>query len=909
MKAPPRIRLGSLALVASCALAGRAHGQEVLERVEVTGSAIKRIDAETAVPVTILRSEDFKKYGVTSVEQIMALVSAGQQQQGASLNVGTNTAGATFADLRGIGSDKTLVLLNGRRVANSAFGLTEGAAAVDLNVIPFAAIDRVEVLRDGASALYGTDAIGGVINFITKRQYAGWVLTAGADRPQHRGGAAYNGNLGFGAGDLEKDRFNVFGFVDYSRQEHIGGLDRNFNARIPSALSSTTFPANYYQGGSTGNVAATAPGGCAAFPGLVASGTTSCRIATAPYVDYTPTTERISGLLKGSWKLSDADELGFEYFAAQNRAVSEIAPVPHGGLYQNRTRPDGSLNPYYPGNPGGSVPSPDIPLSSTYMDSSGAETPGVLPGFVHVRFRDVPLGGRVDRPLVQQQRALVTTEGNSAGWDYQAGASWNQNISRDYISGYDNGDTISDGVLNGIINPYGAQSAAGAMLIANSGLAGLLQTATGEVYGVDAKVSHDFDDALHAGRPIALAIGLEGRREVYQDHANTGFAALVADGTGIDPNSVSRGARIVYASYAELNVPVLRSLDLTAATRYDHYSDFGGTLNPKFSLRLQPIRQLLVRGSYSTGFRAPSVFELHSSQSYVASSVLNDPIRCPNGVPAPGVSASTACAVQFQELTGGNPNLRPEKSRNATGGIVVEPVADLSVAFDYFWIRLREQIGGVPDTTVFANYQTFADLFHRLPDGSLSTDGHACTNPATCGYVDLRTSNSGILQTSGIDLTGSYRLRAGAAGTFTMATNTTYVIEYKQQTYTDGPYVQNVGVYVGGGPIFRWQSTVSVGWTYALFGLGSQVHYKSGYADENMNTISPAFNKVASYTTFDLFGSWAPSRSLALVAGVKNLFDREPPFSNQVDWFQGGYDPRFTDPTGRTFYGRATYSF
>ena len=242
------------------AIAVPALAQQTLERVEITGSAIKRIDAETAVPVTVLRIDDLKKQGITTVEQILGNISAGQTQQGASQNVGASSAGATFADLRGIGSNKTLVLLNGRRIANSAFGGSgTGAASVDINTIPFAALDRVEVLRDGASALYGSDAVGGVINFITKRTYSGATITVGTDQPKGPGGQNYTGNFGFGGGDLAKDKFNFFGFIDYNHSEHIGGLDRPFNHRIPSGLSPTTFPANYYQGGSTGNVAAQGP--------------------------------------------------------------------------------------------------------------------------------------------------------------------------------------------------------------------------------------------------------------------------------------------------------------------------------------------------------------------------------------------------------------------------------------------------------------------------------------------------------------------------------------------------------------------------------------------------------------------------------------------------------------------------
>ncbi|MDQ2990867.1 MAG: TonB-dependent receptor plug domain-containing protein, partial [Pseudomonadota bacterium] len=149
----------------SAAAMAQTDNAAPIQRVEITGSAIKRIDAETAVPVTIIKMDDLKKQGVTTIEQVMANLTVSQSSLGTSQVVGSGTGGASYADLRGIGANKTLVLLNGRRLANNAFD----SSAPDLNMIPFAALERVEVLRDGASSLYGSDAVGGVINFITRK--------------------------------------------------------------------------------------------------------------------------------------------------------------------------------------------------------------------------------------------------------------------------------------------------------------------------------------------------------------------------------------------------------------------------------------------------------------------------------------------------------------------------------------------------------------------------------------------------------------------------------------------------------------------------------------------------------------------------------------------------------------------
>ena len=229
---------------------GLAFGQAQLERVEVTGSSIKRTNAsEGALPVTILRAEDLRQQGVTSVEGIVQLLTASQSSSGGSNSIGSGTGGAAFANLRGLGTSKTLILLNGRRLAAFAFGVD----AVDLNSIPFAVVDRVEVLRDGASAIYGTDAVSGVINFITKRTFNGGALTLEAIKPLKAGGSEERGSIVMGFGNLEKDGMNFWLSFDKQNKDRLRALDRTFSASgvIPgkgvSGSSGTTFPGNFSQ--------------------------------------------------------------------------------------------------------------------------------------------------------------------------------------------------------------------------------------------------------------------------------------------------------------------------------------------------------------------------------------------------------------------------------------------------------------------------------------------------------------------------------------------------------------------------------------------------------------------------------------------------------------------------------------
>jgi iron complex outermembrane receptor protein len=893
---------GSAAVVGMGLMAQPVMAQEpVMQRVEITGSAIKRIDAETSVPVTVIKMDDLKKQGVTTIEQVLGNLAVSQASAGTSQVVGSSTGGASFADLRGIGSNKTLILLNGRRLANNAFD----SSAPDLNMIPFAALERVEVLRDGASALYGSDAVGGVINFITKKDFTGGNVTVGADSPQHPGGKSKSANLAYGFGDLSKDGFNIFAVVDHQKQDPIKGTQRPFNTRYAGGLSPTTNPANYYQAGDSGNP--TAPS-CATGTNLIpaapnaAGVVTGCQMTTSSFVDYIPKNERNSALIKGTMRLGDNHELSLEYLATQSKVGSQIAPVPYGGLKMNRTMADGSLNPFYPGNPGAITP--NIPLDPLFAPTAAQAAAGIKPGFINVKWRDLPNGPRADHNKNDQQRFVALLTGAVAGWDYDAAFSYNKNKVKEGLTGYSDGSMITAGVLNGIINPFGDQTAAGTALLMSAALDGTIQTATGKTTGVDVHASREFGDWFGAGKKTALAIGAEARREEFVQAANTAYAEKVVSSTGLDPELHNEGKRNVYAAYAEFNMPVLSTLDLTAALRFDKYSDFGSSTNPKVSLRWQPSKQVLVRSSFSTGFRAPSLYEINSAQAYTNTSQYDDPVNCPGGTPIAGKPAAANCQQQFQALTGGNTNLEPEKSRNASLGIVFEPINNLTMNVDLWMVNLKHTIGSLSQDNIFADPITYASVFHRNPAGNLSTDGSECPDPATCGYVDQRTQNLGGIKTNGVDFGLIYKMRTASMGNLTMSLNSTFVNKYSYQNADGAAWNKNVGIFSGGGPIFKWQDTANLNWSMGPWGAGLTGHYKSGYSDQD----DPSFH-VASYSTFDAYGSFAMKKGFNITFGVRNLADREPPLTYQTQVFQAGYDPRYTDPTGRTYYVRAGYSF
>ena len=847
-----------------------------LQRIEVTGSAIRRVDAETAVPVTILRTEELKKQGVTSTEQLINRISANQSSVGAGRSVGSSSGGASFADLRGIGANKTLVLLNGRRLSNNATSTSAGSG-VDLNTIPFAAIDRVEVLRDGASALYGTDAIGGVINFITKKSVTEGQLSAGGSTPTHAGGgdtSNFSGSWGFG--DLDNDRFNVFGVISHDKQQSLKARDRDYTynyqpGRGLDYSSGTASPANWSQGVNATNPLAAS--GCNGSGLILRNGI--CRQSVWNYLDLVPETEKTSFFGKATGKLADDHNVSLEYFWARNENRTQIGPGLLTGLQVN----PGTA--FYPGN--GVTPGP----TNFALDPSQP---------VDVNWRESEVGARRHEDDNVNQRILLTFDGVVAGWDYNIGAAYNQSkVTNTILSGYVDDRAVAEGIANGVINPFGAQSPAGAALLAANNIDGDYGVAVGRVKSIDGRASRDIGDWFGAG-PAALALGGEYRKEDFHQDFSPWDANIQS--LGVDPAAAVSGDRSVQAEYAELNVPVLDSLELSAAVRHDKYSDFGSTTNPKYSFRFQPFKQLVVRGAYSEGFRAPSLYELYNpvSTGFTVANY-NDPRLCGGGSPANGGIANRDCAQQFFNQTGGNSDLKPETARNVTLGFVYQPLNNLSLGLDFWWIKIANQISEFPENAVFEQPDLYPDRIVRKPDGSID---HIVTGLANLGKV----------KTSGVDVSVDYRFPETALGQFGANLQGTYVTRYDYQQDLGGAYIDKLGDYRGGtfssaGAVTRWRHNLNGTWAKGPLGATLTNRFISGYNDDDRST----HGKVGSWNVWDLAGTYTWRQTAQVTVGVQNLFDREPPFSNQTSTFQSGYDPRYSDPFGRTLYTRLSYNF
>lgn len=905
-----KISTGVLLALGGALLSPLAVQAQDTQRIEITGSSIRRIAGETALPVTVIKVEDLTRQGVTSTEQAIARIAANQSNYGASAAIGGTTGGTSQADLRGLSgptgvdSNKTLVLLNGRRLANHAFD----AAAVDLNAIPLAAIDRIEVLRDGASALYGTDAIGGVLNFILKREFTGFEVGVQATKPQASGGGdTQRINLAGGFGSLDKERFNFMASLDWRKQSTLEAADRKFSktgiigttrAAIGSGTSGTSFPGDlngFEPSGPLCNPPSSIPRNANADN---TGAFDSCRYDFSRDVDILTDNEQVTGLLRGSFAISPEHTASVEYLRANNKSLAHVAPVP-----QNHLMPASS--PFFPAGapltPGGI---PDV------NNPTGPNVPGGV-----ANWRAIPGGKRTSGDDTTSERLMAELQGVWSGWDYKAAIGSARNKSEASVKrGYLDDDAIQLGVFNGIINPFGDQTAAGLAAIDAAQVNEPTLVGTNKNNFIDFRVSRPDLMKLPAGS-LGAAFGVEYRKESSSFDALP-INLLLQNSLGIDPDSDTSGSRKVGAAYAELSIPVIKDLEVTLAGRFDKYNDFGSTFNPKIGVRYEPVKNFLVRGSANKGFRAPTLYEIYepASRTFTTDNY-DDPLLCPGGTPVPGASAGTVCGQQVLKREAGPvglglpaSTLDPEKATNFTLGFAFEPTPQLSLGLDFWKIKIKNLISPLPEQAVFGDPVKYANRFIRCsaltPAERANID--VCLNFPSfdpIAYIDTPNENLGELHTSGIDWSVVWRSPTTAYGNFRVGIEGTYVTKYQYQREKGGAFLNPLGAYSDNAPVFRWQHVLTGTWNFGEWSTLLAQRYKSGYTDQD------GVNKVGSYSIFDAAVTWTGVKNLTLTAGINNLLDTDPRKSVQNNTFQRGYDPRFSDPLGRTFVLRAGYTF
>jgi iron complex outermembrane receptor protein len=896
---PRRLVLSSVAL-AVLTLVNQANAQQAdapVARVEVTGSSIKRLAAEEALPITTIKAEELVKQGMTTLADVMMAL-----PQSASL-APSNAGSGTNINLRGLGVNRTLVLLNGRRLANEA--IADGYASLDY--IPMSALSRVEVLRDGASSIYGSDAIGGVVNFITKPSYTGTSITAQVVRPERSGGGKEQRvSATWGMGDLAKDGWNFYATIDGHKRSRLLEKDRLDLApsvdeltsigRAPSLASGGyATPANYTT--ATNKVAANPyfATGCQA-PYSILGGKSTCVLNNDEYGTALHANEQYTLYAKATKRINDDHTVTLDYSRGQASIYGAKNPTQVLAVGSNQPLLP-STSKWYPGNSGG-VPAPAVSLKGVPLT---------------VTWAVADAGAAITRDTQINQRLALSAEGRVSGWDYKTGLVYGLSQRNGYYeSGYFDGQALINGLADGTLNPFGTQDQAGMDTLKKASVDGMHnRDSESKFAGVDATISRPLMQL--AGGDMALALGADFHRDATRDD-KLKQAEAVTYAKFVSSHGAS--SRTVTGLLAELDMPVTKELDLDAAVRADKYSDFGTTVNPKISFRYQPTKYLMFRGSANTGFRAPTLFDRYGYRSTTVANATtaakwDDPVQCPGGTPGvagtgkplPGLVASTVCNANLNRMTGSNPNLTPEKSKGGTLGFVIEPTKSLTMSADYWMVNMTDMLANLPEQTYFLDYANYSKYFVRNADGSLA-------------YIDNTTMNLGGQKAAGVDITANYEFPRTSYGTFKVGLDGTYLTRFDNQLQPGSAWVSNIGQFglasngtTSSLPIitYRWKHTLRMTWANGDWTSQLTQNHNSGYTDQNL-VAQGYWRNIDTFSLWNLTVGYKGFPHTTIVAGVTNLFDMAPPTTNHSG-YTFGYLSSAANITGRAYNLRATYDF
>ncbi|MDC8784891.1 TonB-dependent receptor [Roseateles koreensis] len=899
----------------------QAQQQEVLERVTVTGSSIKRLESETALPVTVITRAQIEQTGATSVEDLLRRVSA---NSGAFSDSTQGSGYATSnANLRGLGANSTLVLLNGRRLANHPFGSIGGNVSVDLNSIPFAAIERVEVLRDGASAVYGTDAVGGVINFITRKDYKHGELSVRYGTTQPRiGGAEEGGTLSVGFGDYNADRFNLLMTANLQKNTRLRAIDQQLYNRfgdIPDAGAPTSgraFPGRLVDLNITPGAFSTLNPGAdfsACDPSVTVlqtlSGTTPngtkkmrCRFIYPASLDNLPDQEKGDFFGRFSFKLDQDNELFAEASYARAHGIGRIAPVPIDSLAGHFDRTTGEY------------PSFQLPTSSRYFPKdlltklgyTAADWDPSGTGSVEVALRAVPLGNRTNINTNEQERLVLGARGLFSGWDYDTGLTYAKAKGSLEYKNYVNEAKFIAALATGNINPFGPSADMSAWNSAR--MEGPMRQSSSTTIELDAKASREIFKM--DGGMAAVAVGVDFRNEKAEDNpVNADYAAgLHVGGEGTVPATTA--SRSISAVFSELSLPFAKGWEATLAARFDHYSDFGSTFNPRAALRYQPTKEVMFRGSYGTGFRAPTLWDVHSPASFTNSANPATDKACPAAMLA---DEDPRCVDnQFNVLNTASATLKAERSKQYTIGMVFEPTKSISATLDYWSIEKTDQISQVSGDAILSdNYllNLYQSRIHRIQTGA---------NAGIISYIDTPIENLGGMRTSGLDIDIRGRLNFQEYGNLNLGIAGTYVRQWERQVGKDTPYISYVGSAGDGSvvqPVPRWQHTATAEWIRGVWTVGLENVFVKGWNESALlvyNSVGGSTDHdVKNSSRWNLSASYKGFKDTTLRLGMRNVFDQAAPYTAVPSYgsHAAGYAGSFVDARGRFIYGSIGYQF
>ncbi len=900
------------------------------EKVIVTGTNIRRVDSETPSPVQVISSEDLKKSGYTSVAQVLQGITANGQ---GTLNQGFSQAfagGASGISLRGLTTAYTLVLIDGHRMAPYPLSDDGQRQFVDVSNIPFDAVERIEILKDGASAVYGSDAIAGVVNIILKHSFVGDTITAEYGAPTEGAGKTTHASISHGWGDLDVDGYNAYLNVEYRHQDPIyygdragdglwqslnytglGGLNKTpgvvnpFNPQPPTynqpylTIPGSTYSAatSYFYPGKC-NYNLQQAGGCA---------------YQNPYAELEPRTQNTNILgsftkaLENGWKLN----IQASVFDSQGEQY------PAGGLFTFPTGFGGNVGvasgvlPFVVG-----TPISEILLPANYPGNGlhqAAFLNGTIPGAPdpHTEYDST------------SQRFVADLSGTLGAWDIDANIGHTQVQTMQSVLG-----TMDIPAFNTAINA--TPGTPGFFSITGGNSQKLLNNIFPDTYAED--VSYlDFAE-LHASRDLMQlaggAMGLSTGISYVDRTMHSPAPNLIANGIVSGNNAYVSGSQQNTAAFAELVAPVLKSLELDGSVRYDYFDNGLAAWTGKLGFKFTPIDAISFRGSFGSGFRAPNAAENgQSGESYLALTTF-DPVLCPGGNAAAKGAVIAFCNYSPVTLQSSNPDLQPEHSLSGTLGMIFQPIKNWSSTFDLYSTEIKDQIVTGP---ISPNPVLSAPISELCSNGAGGT--YNCTVPTPL-YYPASYVNANSVSTTGWELTSAYRLPLGDVGTFKFAFDWSHTMGYilkldgvnYQLAGTHGPFVIGGDT---GNPRDKIQT--SVDWARGPVDVRFAVNYISSF-----NLTDPSYGlddcaagasavgnfpfgpppsqycKVDSFTTADVSAHYQFDKHWTLFGSITNLFNKQPPVDfNTYGGGQLPFNPSFHEAgaVGRFVDVGATYTF
>lgn len=938
-----------------------AIAQEAAEapvaKVFVTGSNIKRSDKEGSSPVQTVTAKQIAATGANTVAELLHSIPA--FGSGASVDIvdGGFSRGAATASLRGLGSSSTLVLLNGRRIASSAYAdPNQGKSAVyDLNSIPLSAIERVEIFKDGASAVYGSDAIAGVINFITKTDYTGFDLSAsaGANGDGEFGRKNVSGVIGFG--NLEKDRYNGFLSFDFSKRDSTvigdatGGVDQAsysyIQARLnPYSSSLTDQPFFYRERTTNGRNFATTYAlradvinrtGCDPSQQLVGSiaahnltatstlvGRTFCNFNLNDYSEVQSAGKDANLLARGNFKVSESITAFSEASYSRSErtylgAPRTISSTSSSTVFAADGRPTSQFQLILP------VGHPDNPFNNTPTTAAAGSRAAV-------GFRFVGHPGGSDN-INESFRVLAGLKGTSGAFDWETGVLWNRSERTEHYFGM---------LYRPVVERIMTENRTIAATIADpNSTRDLENRGFSQVLQIDAKASTTLGKL--PGGDIGLAFGGEARQEKIGLTPDTETRAGNIIGLA---NSIADGRRNVKSAFIELRTPFLNNFEMDFAGRYDKYPTESSFV-PKAGAKWTVSDKVAVRGTFARGFRAPALTQV-SPGGVQSFQTVTDSVRCPDGVVPLGNATSSDCAKSISSLSKANPELRPEKSKSASLGLILQPTKDLDILLDFYNIELRDETALLGAQTVIDHpnqYPGAEVLRDTNPANQLTlADGTVVPNSGPLLQVNRSYINQGLTKVSGVDLEVALRTSLGNYGQLTNSLNWSYLNSFKR-AMQPGDVAHNTAGSNGGlsdwaitaGDNPRNRASFSSNWSngsHSVTGIvdfvdhvsllrrydnadvypAAYCHYGTGqpstaYQLGGLAKYSNASCKVASWTTLTLNYAYTGIKNLTLSFNVKNVLDKAAPYDPRYP--TEGFNTQLHNGMGRNFRVTAKYSF